>query len=144
MASDHVRDLIQVILVDGEDDPRVRTSIEGLGPKKAATVVSAAFTEAVLDKWRHGATLENIRDYVREVRAQVESENKPSQHVAEALIRAVLHEDLIIRDIPGDEVFRGQIWLTYEIVNGRYTDEAARQRFVDETVTVANQWLEQA
>jgi hypothetical protein len=69
------------------------------------------------------------------------SEDKPSRHVAEALIRAILKEDPIIRERPADEVFRGEIWLTYEIVHGLYPDEAARGRFVDEAVTVASEWL---
>ena len=44
--------------------------------------------------------------------------------------------------MPNDEILRGQIWLTYEIVHDLYHDEASRNRFVDEAVKIANQWLE--
>ena len=142
MTIDHVRDLVQVTLINDPEDPRVYTSVEALGSKRTAVVVSAAFAFAVLEKWPNGAGLETIRNYVRAARDKVSSENKPKQLVSEALIRSILSEEELAKELPNDEILRGQIWLTYELAHDLYKDDSARNRFVDEAVKIANQWLE--
>jgi hypothetical protein len=137
------RQLIELTL-DESDDPQLEALIESFGVRTTALIVSAAFAYAVQKRFPSDTTLEALRDYVQWARSRLAPGEEAPQIYVEALVRSVLKDEDVMREVPRNQVLPIQTWMLHVLVNDAFPGPEGRRRFAEEAAAYAQVWLNEA
>jgi hypothetical protein len=144
MTVEHVRTIISGALASEPDDAVNRRAIESLGIKRTSIVISAAFAYAVMKRFSEDTPLEVVRDWVRAARANLEHPETMPHLYVEGLIRAILGEEGLAREVPNETWISIESWLIYLLVREVYPSSAEQAQFLEEAVRYADDWLKES
>jgi hypothetical protein len=144
MMIEHVRTIILGALASEPDEVANERAIEAVGIKCTSLTVSAAFAYAVMKRFPEDTELEVVRDWVRAARATLETPTDMPHLFVEGLIRSILGEEGLAREVPNDSWLSIQSWLIYLLAREVYPSAAGQEQFLDEATRFAEDWLKEA
>lgn len=104
-------------------------------------LVGAVFAITVNRRFGDDASHASVKAFVEEARQNfAESERPIKPLMAEALVRGVLGEPELLREIPREEAMPTQIALAYKILDEEEATPADVDRLLDEAEELAEKW----